>query len=292
MRRRVAYVLVFVAGLGAADCVEAEPERVYLCTDDDALALFEDRIAPLLASDRQTTCNQCHLAGIDLGLYAQADQCATMACMVESGIVDLERPSDSLVLSWILRADAASDGPNSALITAEVVRAEHDAVLQWIEFNAGCGAEVCAPVENPCGGTVVAQCELPPSSASGEPKPFDDPGDCSDHTLEAGFAALVYSWRGRCSPCHLDSHEGAPEDAPRWVHDGSCELGSLLTMHAVVDTGLVDAKDPASSLLLLKPLAESAGGVEHGGHDKMENVDDPAYRDYLAWIERWAACQP
>lgn len=290
MRGALARSALFLVGLGAADCVADPEDRVYLCNDDDALALFDDRIAPLLSSDRQSTCNQCHLSGIDLGLYAQADPCATMACMVESGIVDLDQPSDSLVLSWILRAESQGDGPNSELITAEVIEAEHDAVLQWIEYNAGCGADVCGPIENPCGGTAVAQCEIPPPTM--ETRPFDDPGDCSDHTLEAGFAALIYSWRGRCYPCHFDSHEGAPEDAPRWLHDGGCELGSLSTMRHVVEGGLLDADVPANSLLLLKPLAEGAGGVEHGGHEKMADTDDPAYRDYLKWIERWAACQP
>lgn len=285
----------FVTGLGAAACaavVDDGPEEpVYVCTDDEALDLFQARIAPLLSSDRASTCNKCHLSGIDLGLYAQADPCATMACMVESGIVDLEQPEDSLVLTWILRAESAEAAPGSALITDDVIEAEHDAVLQWIGYNATCGAEVCAPVENPCGSTAVAPCELPDSSSSGPTKPFDDPGDCSDHTLEAGFAALVYSWRGRCYPCHFDSHDGSPEDAPRWIHDGDCELGSLLTMHDVVNSGLVDAADPEASLLLLKPLAESEGGVPHGGHDKFAGKDDPAYRDYLTWIERWAACQ-
>lgn len=293
MSPRAGMAVVFLLGAVAANCVEPEPEteRVYVCTDDDALDLFEARIAPLLASDRQTTCNQCHLSGIDLGIYVQADPCATMACMVESGIVDLDHPGDSLVLSWILRARAEGDGPNSELITEDVIEAEHDAVLQWIEYNAGCGVDVCAPVENPCGGTAVAQCEVPSSSATHGSRPFDDPGDCSDHTLEAGFAELVYGWRGRCSPCHLDSHDGPPLDAPRWVHDGSCELGSLLTMHHVVESGLLDRATPANSLLLLKPLSIGQGGVMHGGHEKMAGKDDPAYVDFLHWIERWAACQ-
>jgi hypothetical protein len=286
-------VAVFGFGLAAADCdrAEAEPERVYVCTDDDALDLYEARIAPLLTSDRPSTCNQCHLSGIDLGLYSQADPCATMACMVEQGIVNLDAPDDSLVLSWILRAQDEGKGPDSELITDDVVEAEHDAMLQWIEYNAGCGADVCAPVENPCGGTVAQMCERPPSGANELPREFDDPGDCSEHTLEVGFAALVYPWRGRCTPCHTDAWDGPPEDAPRWMSESGCEVGSLVTMRRVIDTGLVDAANPSNSLLLLKPLAISAGGVEHGGHDKMADTQDPAYVDYLRWIERWAACQ-
>jgi hypothetical protein len=285
--------VVFLLGVAGANCNEPElvPEREYLCTDDDALDLYQARIAPLLTAEQPSTCNQCHLSGIDLGIYTQADPCATMACMVEQGIVDLDDPEASLVLTWIVRAEDQGDGPNSDLITQDVIDAEHDAMLQWIEYNAGCGADVCAPVENPCGGTTAAKCERPPSGIMEPPREFDDPGDCSEHTLEAAFSELVYPWRGRCTPCHTDAWDGPPEDAPRWMNEDGCELGSLLTMRRVVDTGLVDAANPSASLLLLKPLAVADGGVEHGGHDKFADTTDPAYIDFLRWIERWAACQ-
>jgi hypothetical protein len=276
----------FAAGLllAATQCTRTEPPRA--CTDDDALELFDERIAPLLAGDQLTSCNQCHLAGVELSLYAREDPCTTMACMASSGIVDLEDPEQSLVLDWILRAE-----PDSSLITERVIRAEHDAVAEWIEFNARCGEIVCAPVENPCGTPAPGACEVPDSSASGGRKPFADPGDCRDVTLEAGFAALVYSWRGRCYPCHFDSRPEDYEDAPRWIHDAGCSIGAVRTMHDVLELGLVDLDDPSASLLLLKPLAQAAGGVEHGGGEKMHDLGDPAYRDFLAWIERLAACK-
>jgi hypothetical protein len=97
----------------------------------------------------------------------------------------------------------------------------------------------------------------------------------------------VYSWRGRCSPCHFDGYDGNPEEAPRWIVEGDCSLGSLQTMRGVLERGLVDTGKPTQSLLLLKPL----NAVPHGGHAKMASTDDPAYLDFLAWIEMWAACQ-
>lgn len=279
----------FAAALSSMHCVVTEPvyiEEPRACTPGDSSELFERRIAPLLDPDKLTTCNQCHLSGVDLGLYAQGDACATMACMVESGIVDLAAPDDSLVLDWILRADPASD-----LIDDDVIEAEHSAMREWIEFNARCGGTVCAPVENPCDKKPVETCELP-SSGSGAPrKPFDDPGDCSDLTLEEGFAALVYPWRGRCYPCHFDSYTDGAADAPRWLVDGPCDVGAARTLRQVIDDGLLDPNDPSQSLLLLKPLAESVGGVMHGGHDKFATMDDPAYLDFLQWIERWAECR-
>jgi hypothetical protein len=288
--RRFASPLLVGFVLGVTQCVvdagEIIPIESRACTDEDALAVFDERIAPLMASEHPSTCNECHLSGVDLDLYAQEDPCATMACMVESGIVDLAEPDDSLVLAWILRAK-----PVSALITDEVVDAEHDAMQDWIEYSARCGATVCPPIDNPCGGTAVEPCAVPSSPESGDRKPFDDPGDCSDRTLEAAFAAQVYSWRGRCYPCHFDSHDGEPTDAPRWVHDGACDIGAVETMHNLLELGDLDVDDPEQSVLLLKPLADALGGVEHGGGDKIASFDDPAYRDFLAWLQRWSACQ-
>jgi hypothetical protein len=283
--RRFGSALALGLALGSTHCDRNDDE--YVCESDDSLELYERRIAPLMSGEHQSSCNECHLAGVDLGIYAQNDPCATMQCMVEKGIVDLDRPDDSLVLDWILRAE-----PTSKLITADVIESEHDAMLEWIEYNASCGKTVCAPIENPCGPGTAGTCERPPSNTGSGNRPWDDPGDCRDTTLEAGFATLVYSWRGRCYPCHFDSFVDESVDAPRWISDASCDLGALQTMRNVAERGLLDREDPAQSLLLLKPLAVAAGGVEHGGHDKFAGTDDPAYQDMLAWIERWAACNP
>jgi hypothetical protein len=63
-------------------------------------------------------------------------------------------------------------------------------------------------------------------------------------------------------------------------------------MRNVLERGLVDLENPAASLLVLKPLSEENGGVMHGGHAKFADVGDPAYVDFLSWIEREAACAP
>ena len=286
--RGLATLLLFGLGVAAACIVDAGeiiPIESRACTDDEALAVFDERIAPLLSDDRVSTCNECHLSGVDLKLYAQDDPCATMACMVESGIVDLDSPDDSLVLAWIDRASPASE-----LITAEVIAEEHDAMRDWIRYSARCGGTVCPPIENPCGSTAVEPCETPPSAPSSGRKPFDDPGDCEDLTMEQGFDALVYSWRGRCYPCHFDSKADDTPEAPKWVHDGACGIGATETMHNALALGLVDIEHPEQSLLLLKPLAEDAGGVEHGGGDKFHDLGDPAYQDFLQWLQRWSAC--
>jgi hypothetical protein len=281
----VACLAGLLLGLVLAAC-DDDPD-VLDCSGAPDRALFERRIAPLLEDGAQSSCNECHLQGVNLGLYSKdGDECTTMACMVESGLVDLEAPRESLVLDWIMRSD-----PQSDLITPQVVRAEHDAMLSWIEEHA-CGKIECPEIENPCGReAVVGTCEIPPEH-SGPPRGFDDPGDCSDLTIETAFSELVYSWRGRCYPCHFDSKSGAPEDAPRWIVDAECNAGSLATMRNVLERGLVDFEQPDQSLLLVKPLAETAGGVLHGGGAKFANTEDGGYLDFRMWIEKLVACTP
>lgn len=257
------------------------------CESDDNLQIFERRIAPLLEDGSPSACNECHLAGVDLGLYSpDGDECRTMACMVDAGIVDLDAPDDSKVLEWILRAS-----PESPLITSDVLQQERDGMLEWIQYHSDCGAFVCPTIEDPCGTAAsVGSCETPPSAHDLPSHGFDDPGDCSDLTTERAFSELVYSWRGRCYPCHYDSKSGAPENAPRWIVDADCNAGSLATMRNVLERGLVDLENPDQSLLLLEPLAESAGGVMHEGSDKFFDTSDGAYADFKAWVELYAAC--
>lgn len=277
-------VLGFVLAACVSDPPAVEPEH---CEDDSNLEIFEQRIAPLLEDGTRTACNECHLAGVDLALYSpDGDECRTMACMVDAGIVDLHAPEDSQVLDWIVRAD-----PESPLITAEVLEQERAGMLEWIEYQSECGAFACPKFDDPCGTAgKVGSCDTPPSAHDLPPKGFDDPGDCSDLTVERAFNELVYSWRGRCYPCHWDSKPGAPENAPRFYVDDECNAGSLASMRNVLERGLVDLDQPDQSLLLLKPLAVTAGGVEHEGSDKFFDTEDGAYQDFRAWVELYAGC--
>ena len=240
--------------------------------------LFSKRIAPLLASDRPKTCNTCHLSGVDLGLFVQETPCQTMACLDSRGLVDLGDPQSSTILGWISRAD-----PDSPLINQQVIDEEYAAFLAWIELSASCG--LCYTGDAPCGDPIQATCPADDPDAD----PWVDPGDCEPLTRETLFRHKVYRWRDRCYPCHFDNKDF---DAPKWLAAGSCELGSLTTMRNVLDGGLVDLDNPGASLLLLKPLDEGAGGVMHGGGAKFHSTDEPAYLDFLAWIEREAACTP
>ncbi len=254
-----------------------------LC-EEPADALYARRIEPILTDDRPHTCNQCHLRGVDLGLFVRATPCETMACMVELGIVDLDAPDESLVLAWIDRA--RPDG----LITESAIRSEREAFRAWIARTSACdGLDECAGAT--CGPPPAAECELRLERFDGEPSMFDT-SDCEPVTRERAFLEGVYAWRGRCSPCHDSTSTLGPADAPRWIAAGlECGPGALETMRRLVARGAIDFDDPPQSLLLRKPLAESEGGVMHGGHDKFANREDVAYRSFLAWIEYEASCR-
>lgn len=286
-------MLSLLLGCGAVDDSEryeldddaaTDDAAELVCSPESGLELYERRIAPLLEDDRPSTCNQCHLSGIDLSLFVQASPCETMACMVDEGIVDLEDPADSVVLSWIDRATPSGG------ITQQTIATEREAMLEWIEMSATCGGELCEPVRFPCGRPPdESDCEMPPPVL--EPMSLDDPGDCSDLTLELVWREKVYSWRSRCFPCHFDSHDADFELAPPFIATGPCNPASLLTLRNAEQAGYLDADEPVASLLLTKPLDESLGGVEHGGGPKLHSRQEATYEDFAYFVQRWADCQ-
>jgi hypothetical protein len=271
--------------LGACGLESHEVERLDpICSMETPGALFEKRIAPILAEDRPKSCNQCHLAGVDLGAFVRETPCETMACLSEQGLIDLSSPKDSQILAWIDRAQ-----PDSELITKDVIQQEHEGFLEWISYGQKCFAANCADVK--CGarsGEVF--CEVEP-----EPYTVLDAGmdqGCDDLALETLFRDAVYASRKRCFPCHFVSEMKADKNAPRWIkQEGNCDESSLATMRAIIAAGYVNVEDPAQSLLLLKPLAEAEGGLMHGGGDKFHDAGDSAYLNFKLWIDRYAACQ-
>jgi hypothetical protein len=285
--RGTTYLLCSLSALAAsvASCSGGDDpplEQSELMCEVKPSKTFQDRIEPLLADDRITTCNQCHLSGVDLTAFARETPCQTWACLVEDNMVNVEEPEQSRILSWIMRAS-----PESELITDEVIQAEHDGFLEWIEANAACPA-ACAGVE--CG-----EPDQGPKCDNGleEPEPaLPRERGCSDLEVEQAFLEDVYAWRGRCYPCHFDTELKADKDAPRWLSlVGNCETGSAVSLARVLGLGLIDVEDPSSSLLLLKPLDVAGGGVEHGGDAKFSGTMDPSYQSFLRFAQYYADCQ-
>lgn len=258
------------------------------CRALDPGELFTQRIQPLLEEDRPKSCNQCHLSGVDLTAFVRDDACESMACLVEEGLVDLDDPASSTILSWIERAE-----PDSDLITGSVIEEEYEGFLEWIEYSAACGATACADVV--CGGRdEPLSCDNEPEpEAEGVDRLEREEDDCTDLGIETLFRQTVYQTRGRCYPCHYDYASGEiAGNPPAWViTEGSCAEASLSSLRQVQRLGLIDVDEPANSLLLLKPLDEDQGGVPHGGDAKFHRVEDPGYRAFRLFVERYARCE-
>lgn len=274
-----------VAAVAAACGDHDEPPKGEAACRAQPTVTFQERIEPLLVDDKQSTCNQCHLSGVDLSAFARETPCKTMACLQEQGLVDLSNPENSRILSWIDRAS-----PDSELITADVIAAERGAFLDWIEANAQC-PDACAGVQcgNPKDGP-TCDYKVPEPSADRTPSPDAPQLGCSDIEVEKAFMDDVYAWRGRCFPCHFDTELKADPQAPRWLSaKGNCGTASVTSLRRVLSLGLINPAEPTQSLLLLKPLDEIGGGVKHGGGSKFEG-DDPAYASFLRFIQYYASC--
>ena len=283
-RRKLTPVLLGVAVVGAACGDHDEPPDGGACTVPPS-ATFRERIEPLLVDGKQSVCNQCHLSGVDLSAFARETPCKTLACLQEQGLVDLNEPGSSRILSWIDRAS-----PDSALITADVIAAERGAFLDWIEANAQC-PDACAGVK--CGDPndgPICDYKVAEPAADSAPAPEPPQTGCSDVEVEQRFMDDVYAWRGRCFPCHFDTELKADAEAPRWLSaKGNCQTASVTSLRRVVSLGLMNLSEPAQSLLVLKPLDEYGRGVKHGGGNKFL-ASDPAYASFLRFIEYYATC--
>ena len=275
--------LTSVTAAALASCGDHDEPPSEIACQTKPSETFHERIEPLLVDGKMTTCNQCHLSGVDLSAFARETPCKTWACLVDQGLVNTGSPKDSKILGWIERAS-----PDSDLITPQVIRAEHDAFQDWIEANSACPS-ACAGVTcgDPGDGPTCSEAGVePPEVPSGE-----DTRGCSDLELEQAFYDDVYTFRGRCYPCHYETELDADKDAPRWLSTvGNCETGSAVSLKRALALGLINVDQPSSSLLLLKPLDTFGGGVKHGGGTKFTKTD-PTYASFLRFIEHYAQCQ-
>ncbi|MFN3197255.1 MAG: hypothetical protein ACE366_02385 [Bradymonadia bacterium] len=281
------------------------------CDVEESLAQYTRYIEPILTDDQPSSCNGCHLPGIDLESLVQETPCATMACFLDRGLVNFDDPEESTLLSWIERGREA---PEEAMVPPEVVAAEYEGFRAWIEYSASCHATACADVgEHPCGGPapdggVDLDAGLDAGAPDADPCPVGDCGEpedmyvgpdfglCDDEGLLGSFRAQVMRWRGRCEHCHVEggllADVGNP---PMWLifaEEGGGDAASAeATLASILEAGYVDIERPEYSLLLLKPLKIEAGGLLHGGGTKFLSQEDPAYLDVRAWVERYASCQ-
>jgi hypothetical protein len=256
-----------------------------VCTAQEQLELYDRRIKPLVDGTQPSSCNQCHLSGVDLAMFVQKSPCETMACLAKQGLVDLKNPAASKILEQVKLAK-----PQSSLITQAVIDAEYKGFLEWITFAGTCMDEVCGKIDDAC---------LAPSTTEGETGGAKDVlGGCTEQELGESFQKNVWHWRGRCQPCHIPP--GSEKwQTKQWIDGNSNTAKSaadkykaaLFTMYNLIGINAVNADKPEKSSFILNPLAPAAGGLPHEGHVKIANKSEQTYKDFLKWATQYSECK-
>jgi hypothetical protein len=276
---------------------------------DKSLALFEQRIIPIFRSPNPSSCVQCHLASVDLKNYILPSQEKTFVSLRDQGLIDLANPEKSKILTLIQMGEQDSD-KGAKLIHAKTRQAEYEAFADWIK--------ACVSNERLRGLPPLDTAEL------ARPEKADEiiRHNRKDRLLDS-FVRNVWSQRMRCFPCHTPAELGeadAKHPKARETHQKFEEqYGQRMNLfrespeatlrHLIASSRkpaeghlpLINVREPAKSLLVLKPTsklpAKGADGklgppsyaepVSHGGGLKMF-VDDQSYKAFLAWIQDYA----
>lgn len=238
-------------------------------TDDleslSALEIFNRRILPILKADDASSCADCHLSGVDLKNYILDDQARTFAALRDHGLINVNDPDKSKLLTFIARTP---DKPGP--VSDKVRQQEFRAFRAWI----------VAAVKDP---------ELLKTKAAAEADfPTNLPVEVIRHArtdrVLSSFVDNVWSQMGRCISCHSpDRNQKVVEKHGKkvsWIvpRDPAATLDNL------VRGGNIDLDDPEESLVLLKP----AGLADHGGGPKFL-VGDTAYHQFLTFAKDYVA---
>lgn len=232
--------------------------------------LFEKRILPIFRSPNPSSCVQCHLANVDLKNYILPSHEKTFISLRDQGLIDVDKPEQSKILKLINMRE--EDRRGAALLHEKTRQAEHAAFAAWIQ--------ACCKDEK-----LRAAAKLTPDELAKPARPVEVIRHARKDRLLASFEDNIWALRFRCMSCHT---EGTPENAKHRQKHGERVTwikaeGAEATMHYLMQSKLLDTREPEKSLLLLKPL----GVVEHEGGKKIL-PGDQGYKAFRAWIEDYA----
>jgi len=231
---------------------------------DDALAIFDKRIKPILQADKPSSCTECHFSGVDIKDFIRPTQQETFASLVAGGMIDVKQPDNSKLLKFIERKPE-----KPSLVTEKVRQQEAEAFRSWIR----------AAVQDP---------KLLEAAKKGGDDPLKVPAEVIRHARKdrvlTSFMENVWVEAGRCAACHSSdrNQEQVKKHGEKvnWMKPRDPQA----TLNYLTETGLIDVEDPENSTLLLKPLAK----VEHGGGRKML-VGDRSYKQFRRFLDDYAA---
>lgn len=241
--------------LGLTPGADPTPEQV-----------FEKRIAPIFNSPDPSSCVQCHLAGVDLKNYIRPTHRETFLSLRDQGLIDLDNPARSKILALI---DMGRNEKGAALIHEKNRKAEHEAFAAWIAASAADSALRTAP-------------KLDADKLAKPPRPNEVIRHARKDRMLETFTNTVWAMRFRCMSCHI---EGSAENKKLVAENGGRvawfkAAGPEATLAYLLQSKLIDVKNPEKSLLLTKPLNE----VKHGGGVKFLKGDQ-GYKAYRRFVE-------
>ncbi|MBC8353648.1 MAG: hypothetical protein H8E66_16745 [Planctomycetes bacterium] len=302
-------VAMFAVGVFASSGLTQEATN----HESTPLEIFDQRIMPIFRSSQPSSCVQCHLSAVDLKNYILPSQEKTFASLRDQGLIDLQAPEKSKILTLIRMGDKDLD-KGAQLIHEKTRKAEYAAFEAWVK----------ACCQDP---KIRDLPQLNPADLASPDKPEAVIRHARKSRVVDSFARNVWSQRMRCFPCHTP-HEIDPSNPRQQAaiktqnelkKKYSPELLARLnifretpeaTLNYLVESSrnvkqgelpLLNLAEPRKSLILLKPTSKlpikredgtfepvsSVAPVTHMGGLKM-HPDDQSYKSFVAWIKDYS----
>lgn len=284
MRSRKHIISVVWLVLGAISIGALTPRRVS-AESETPLELFDRRIMPIFESEDPSSCVQCHLSSVDLKNYILPSSAATFASLREQGLIDVESPRQSKILTLIRMGEQDPDD-RASLLHESTRDAEWVAFSKWIE----------ACCKDPKLRTLTV-----PTRIAKPPVADEVIRHARKSRVVDSFVRKVWSQRMRCFPCHTP-HE-VDESNPRQQaavktrqaladkYDAAM-LNRLAifratpeeTMEYLIESSksppdgrlpMLDLARPTQSLFIQKPMSKLPAKRPDG------TFEDPSYRSPL-----------
>jgi hypothetical protein len=230
---------------------------------DSSLVIFEKRILPIFRSVKPSSCAECHLSGVDLKAYIRPTQQQTFASLVSAGLIDMEQPDDSKILTFINRRPE-----KPSLVIDEIRQQEFEAFRAWVR----------AAVSD---STLIADKEV---QAIGPQLPEEVISHARMDRVLASFVENVWSEVERFAACH------SPDRNQKQVKEHGEQVSRITlrdpqaTLDYMLESKLIDTDEPEKSLLLMKPTVQ----ITHGGGQKMV-IGDRTYKQFRRFIDDYTA---
>ena len=220
--------------------------------------IFESRILPIARSQKSSSCTECHFGGVELQNYIGDTEAETFASLRDQGLIDVNQPAKSKILTFISR-----HGKDTTKLISRTRQVEYEAFKSWIVSAAKNPKLLSAKTTKKTGLRLPAEVVLHLRK---------------DRVLES-FYENIWVELGRCVNCHSPNRNKAQVKKHggqmSWIVPGDLEA----TLKKCVDNQIIDLNDPEESQILTKPN----GTEEHGGGPKFAvgSESDKAFRKFL-----------